>query len=607
MTDKSKAYSDYLPYIIIALVGFAIYFNTLFNGYINDDYHLIFDNIRLRSIKYIPVIFSTSEWSFYRAEALDNYYRPFCSIIYMIEWHIFGDKLWGWHLFNITFHIINTILVFLIFKILLRDIGGFTSGSNSAETGISRAIYPETLALMGALIFIAHPVKTEAVAWAAAISELTFSLFYLLAFYLYLRAQRDESRKVYTLSVLSFLLASFSKETAITYPILIVVYDLIICKKNLFKRIPAYIPIALVAILYLALRVSALDGMTPKGSMYSYLSSFQAILNLFPVLIEHTTRLLLPVKLNLYHLLNPVYSLMEIRTILTLVLSLAISISLILLRKRSALYPLCLILFIIPLLPALYIPILDRAPIAERYLYLPSIGFALLGTLIIREITVKANLKKISIKKPIILAFITLIAAYSIISIQRNFEWKDEMTLLKANTRNDPDNYYLLSELGKTLNREGLIEEAIPLLRRSIERNLDRRNPELLILGSARLALAYSYRQKKMNEEAMDQYKEVLKTTPRHFDANLNIALIYHEEGDFEAAIVQYKRALNLSVDRDEIAGILLNMGNIYAKTDRLKEARDIYLKALKISPAALSSQIIINNISIIESQMGME
>ena len=592
MTDKIKSYSKYLPFVVLAALGLAIYFNTLFNGYIYDDYQLILDDFRIKDIKYIPQIFLSSEWSFSGTDVINNYYRPLYVLIFMVEWHIFADQLWGWHLTNIIFHIISAFIVFLLFKALLSD----DNEQSAAGDGASPTFSTPALAFMGSLIFLTHPVITESVAWASAMSELSFSLFYLLSFYLYIRSQSEKSRKLYAVSVLSFLLAAFAKETAMTLPVLIVAFDLFIKRRNLLKQIPLYIPFAVVGLFYLTLRIIVLEGMAPKANMHPYLNTYQYILNAFPLIIDYIGILLVPLKLRISHLLRPVYSLGEFRTLATLTVSLAISVSLILLRKRSALYTLCLFLFIIPLLPALYIPVLDHTPLAERYIYLPSAAFALLIVLILRESRRAGNLKR-----PIIVAFIVLISIYSALGVQRNFEWKDMETLLRAGVREDPENYYLLGELGNELNRAGNPKEATDLFKRSIAGNLAMRDRDPAILGSARLGLAQAYRSLKKNKEAKEQYMEVLKMAPGHYGANFEIALIYHEERNYKMAVAYYKEAFMLSKEKDEKTGILINIGNIFARTGRFKEAKSIYLKALALSPG---EPMITRNLAIVEKSL---
>ncbi|MBE9531864.1 MAG: hypothetical protein IME98_03565, partial [Proteobacteria bacterium] len=405
MTDNRNSYSKYLPYIILAVIGFAIYFNTLFNGYIYDDFQLILDDFRIKDIKYIPMIFYSSEWSFVGSDVVNNYYRPLYVLIFMVEWHIFADQLWGWHLTNTIFHIISAIIVFHIFKLLLEE--SFSSKQES-ESALRKGFSTNTLAFMGSLIFLAHPVITESVAWASAMSELSFSLFYLLSFYLYIRAEKEEDRKLYALSVVAFLFAAFAKETAMTLPVLIVAYDLFIKRKSLLRKIPFYIPFAIVGFIYLALRINALDGMAPKANMHPYLNTYQYILNAFPLIIEYIWVLLVPMKLTISRVLSPVYSIIEFKAAAAVILSLAITALLIILRRRSLLYTLSLFLFILPLVPALYIPVLDHTPFAERYIYLPSVAFALLFILIIREITLSKKLSSSEIKKPIAILFIIL-------------------------------------------------------------------------------------------------------------------------------------------------------------------------------------------------------
>lgn len=604
MTDRTKSYASYLPYLIIAVIGLAIYFNTLFNGYIYDDFQMILDDFRIKDIKNIPLIFTSSEWSFAGPDVVNNYYRPLYLLIFMAEWHIFADQIWGWHLVNILFHIITSGVVFLLFDLLLDkdQKPGSSPGSGASPPG--GAFRARTLAFMGSLIFLTHPVVTEPVAWVSSISELSFSLFYLLAFYFYLLAQKRESRSIYILSVLSFLLAAFAKETAMSFPILIAAFDIIIRRKNLWRRIPAYIPFAIVAALYFALRVNALEGMTQHLNMHPYLSGPQYFLNVFPLAMDYMHTLAVPIKLVFFHDFDPVYSIFEARAITALIIVPAAIIIFALLRKRNELFPLSILIFFIPLLPTFYIPALGRDPFAERYLYLPSVGFALLCVLIIKTILeVKATGNR-GVKRAVAVAFLSLIAVYSYGTITRVAQWKDTATLLESSVRKDPTNYYALYELGNRYRILGRDREAGHMLERSIEANSQRRDPDPKILGMSRLKLAQVHYNQGNLKKALTLYNEVYRIAPGRYDVNLGLARIYHDTEKLDKAVLHYERALQFVKNPADALGIYINLGNVHAASGRLNKAMENYIRAQKISP---DEPIINNNISVIKRRMEMK
>ena len=109
----SSEQSSFLLFVsLIALTSFAVYFNSLFNGFVFDDANQVLNNPWLKSSKFIPNIFSSNVWGFEGRET--SYYRPLMHIIYMLTASVFGLNAWGFHFVNILFHTSVSILVFLI-------------------------------------------------------------------------------------------------------------------------------------------------------------------------------------------------------------------------------------------------------------------------------------------------------------------------------------------------------------------------------------------------------------------------------------------------------------------------------------------------------------
>ncbi len=197
-----------LPFItVVVLVSAGVYANTLSNDFVYDDRSQVLENRLILDFRYLPDIFTRSAWSFQSAPVISNYYRPMMNVIYMLNYYIFGLTPWGFHLVNILFHAGNSVLVFLLTARLLRD-----APDRVSETG-GRPVSANIPPFIAALLFATHPVHTEAVAWVAAVPELSFTLLYLLSFYLFIGSAAAFSGK-YVLSVVLFFVAAFCKENS---------------------------------------------------------------------------------------------------------------------------------------------------------------------------------------------------------------------------------------------------------------------------------------------------------------------------------------------------------------------------------------------------------
>ena len=137
----------------LALATFALYFNTLYNGFVWDDLYQVQLNAWIRSFKFLPDILARNSWEF--AGKGSNFYRPGMHLGYMVVYHFSGLAPWGYHLLNILFNMAVSVMVFLL-ALEVFETGGIPS---------RRAF---GIAFFSALLFTAHPVHTEAVAWIAS-------------------------------------------------------------------------------------------------------------------------------------------------------------------------------------------------------------------------------------------------------------------------------------------------------------------------------------------------------------------------------------------------------------------------------------------------------
>jgi tetratricopeptide (TPR) repeat protein len=576
LTDTIR--SRPIQVVVILVTAFILYVNTLPNAFLYDDIAQVLNNQWITDIRYLPEIFFQKTWGFDPSHTQASYYRPMMLLLFMAEYFIFGLEPWGWHLTNIIFHALNGIIALLLFSTL------FEKYSNKDSPA---SLWASPLSLLAALIFIAHPARTEVVAWVSAIPELSFTLFLLLSLYLYIRYRDSERTSLLLLSALSFFLSTLSKETSLVLPILIIAFDIVLREKNKRFRVPLrYIPYIIVIIVYFILRINALHGLAPRPGSHPYLSGFQYFLNVFPLFIDHMRMLAVPLKLSIYHVFYPVYSAGEFWAILSVLLSVVLFAVFFKLRKRERLYLFAFTLVVLPLLPALIIPALDRNPFAERYLYLSGTGFSLIIALIFAELYNYFNANNRGLALSVTAsAFIILFIAYGAGTVKRNFEWKSRFTLWSSSVKNNPQNYYALHALGMVYMDKGEPTKAIALFKGSIDANNALRNQDPLLLGLAHLSLGDSYRLAKRPAEATYHYKIAILMDPMRFDANLKIAILYHELGEFDKALTHYGRAATRAKDKDDMLGILMNTGNIYAKMKKWSKALELYDRALEITP----------------------
>lgn len=488
--------------IVIILASFAVYFNSLSNGFVYDDKLQIVENNWIRDIRFLPEIFS-SHVRGYKENETSNYYRPMMNIIFMFSYHIFGLKPWGFHLVNMLFHAGVSVLVFMTALKLLEKSRPPTSESSP------------WLPFVAATLFAVHPIHTEAVSWISGITDPSFTFFYLLSLYLYIQA-KDGLKGGYIYSVLSFAIATLCKETALTLPIILLAYDSAFRNwdDKFNKNLRRYAPYLIVLGLYFLLRFLFLGSLVPI-KRHSELSFYQNLINVFPLFKQYLEKLFLPEDLHAFYALHPIASISQPEDILAVSVMVAFIVLVLITLKKNKMAFFCLTLSAVPLLPVLYIPALGDITFAERYLYLPSVGFVILLVLVLNWI--KSNMTMGTFI--VVAGTIFLVGSYSAGTLERNGVWKNDYTLYADMIRKSPDAAVPHILLGHALSEKGWIDQAIVQYRLAL--SLD---PKLV---EAHNNLGNAYYRKGLLDYAIREYEIALSLNPNDGEALNNLSIVY--------------------------------------------------------------------------------
>src|SRR3989338_4430376 len=102
-----------LPAILI-IVGLFAYTNSLFNGFVWDDEAQIIHNALIQNLGNIPYIFSGATFTTGGAGLSGWFFRPFLTFTFMLNWLFWGESAFGYHFFQVAFHVLNGILIYKI-------------------------------------------------------------------------------------------------------------------------------------------------------------------------------------------------------------------------------------------------------------------------------------------------------------------------------------------------------------------------------------------------------------------------------------------------------------------------------------------------------------
>jgi tetratricopeptide (TPR) repeat protein len=559
--QKKVSFTEFIPILIILFVSFLVYFNTLFGDFVYDDVMQIVGNPWILDARNIPTIFSKDVWAFNPGTAgmVSNYYRPLMYVTFVLNYQLFGLKPWGFHLVNILFHCGASVLVFLIIRRLLNE---------QRDPGSSSYFSP---AFMAAVLFALHPIHTEAVTWISGLPDVAFTFFYLLAFYLYIRSETVLSGN-YLFSIGCFAVSALFKEPALTLPVVLLAYDYLCRNKraSFTDSVKRYTPYFLIGVGYLALRIHALGEFAPmKGHVK--LSAYQYAINVFPLFIQYLAKLLFPLNLNAFYVFHPITSLFELKGALSLMATVVFVVLFPVTLKKNRVAFLGLVFMTMPLLPVLYIPgIVGENTFADRYLYLPSVGYVLLLAIFLSW----AKNKLPRSLKSITILFLIIGGLYAVGTVSRNNIWKDNLTLWTDTVRKSPDSAIVHNNLAFAYGSSGQQARAIEEYQTAVRLKPD------YVEGHFNLGVVYAS-QGQWNK-AIAEYQTVIRVNPAFIAAHYNLGIIYASQGQWDRAIAEYRATLQLNPNNSDAHN---NLGVAYASLGQWDKAIAEYETALRLNP----------------------
>lgn len=384
---------------IVVVVGFIVYFNSLFNGFTWDDVFYIQQNPEVHTLN-ITTLFSKN--------TLFNdlgYYRPISALYFATIYTIFGGLPLFFHLIQVSLHI---VVAYLLYILLI----GF---------------FPNDLAMILSLIFLVHPMNVESVAHiCAALSEL-FSLFGLLALLLSRNAKTIQS---FVLISFLLLLALLTKEVAAVFFFLILLYQIFFTKKNIRVYIAIEtIVIVIYGVLRLGFAVSHLKSIV--NVPIAKLTLLERLMNIPAIILYYLKTLVFPTDLSVaQNWLIIKMSMLDFYFPLFLVIVFVVSLTGIGVfiykqkPKLTRIYLFFILWFLGGMVFLLQLFPLDMT-VSDRWFYLPMMG--LLGVLGVVVSLFPIRGKRMRLIGGMLV--IVLLCIFALRSMVRNTNWADDFTL----------------------------------------------------------------------------------------------------------------------------------------------------------------------------------
>ena len=431
--------------LLLVFIGFLVYFASLTNGFIlGDDTDQILENPQIRSLTNIPSFFTGS--TYFRPESNQMYglyYKPVMMIVYTLIHQIAGLDPLSYHLVQLAIHIGNAILLFLLWQ----------------------RFFARPLAWVLALLFLVHPANTEAVVWAAALQDQLYLLFGLVALLTIISAREKVTRTRWILFAVSLLLSVFSKETGVIFLLLTGLYAYL-WRRNNFKRVVQLALAIFLVYCFFRFGIARIGFGEDAISRVSRADFVTRILNI-PLILAHYFRLFIfPVYLETHQnwLINRFSTALVLLPLLVLTGVIGGFVWLgnywfrHLLHLRTFVFFTCWTFF--GFLPHLQLIPLDET-FAGRWVLL-----ALVGMLGVVGVVVNASSNFKFKLVPLVTALIFVLLASR--TFVRTLNWSNAETLFTHDLKTAQDNYYLENLYASLLITEGKIDEALPLLEKSL-------------------------------------------------------------------------------------------------------------------------------------------
>lgn len=438
--------SNWQAALVIALIGFSVYFTGLTNPFQGDDFQQITNNTYVHSINNIGLFFDGG--TFYNdgadAPLTGAYYRPLMTTVFSLIYTVFGAHPVYFHLAQLMFFIGSAIVLYLFF----------------------RYSFSPVLALLLSLIFLVHPVNSQVAFAIPSMQDALCFFFGILALYLLLRHESTKSLAAVTLSL---FLALISKESGVVFIIISALYLLWFDRTRLYAFIGM---ITLPVVLWLALKVHAVGllGANPNNAPIQRLDIGGRLLTAPSIILFFIIKFVWPRSLaTAYYWVHPSLNFQTFLLPLLLdILLLAVVVYFgIIIRRRSSKAMLYTYLFFAAwatLGLALTIQVIPLDMTAcETWFYISMAGvLGMIGTAL-------RVIPKTIPSKALVVFSCLLIVALGTRSAFRGLDYASADKLARDNIANSKEDYVAYDQLASELVVQGKATEAKPYVDRSID------------------------------------------------------------------------------------------------------------------------------------------
>jgi protein O-mannosyl-transferase len=503
VAQPSNRRSDWiLPAAALAALAAAVYGNSISNGFIGDDKIQLLKNPLVTDPANIPRLLRSSVWAILGIPG--NYYRPVQFLLYLLIYQCAGFSAVGFHLFMVMVHAANTVLLYLLVRRMAEG----------------------RIALAAAALFAVHPIHTETVDWIAALPDLAVTTLALAGVFWFARRQGAPRGMAIAGHCGIYLLALLTKETGVMLLPLYAGFGYFCLGRRWEEfRLNRVLYAGMLAAfgIYLAMRVNALGSLAPGQQTFFRFGPAEFVMSGVVTAGQYLVALLWPANLNYFHVFHPTGSVTPAFLLSALALA---ALAAAFLRARAVLVVYGIFWVAVTLAPALNLTGVGQNVFAERYLYLPSAAFCWIAAYAWNWLAQRrpafANC-----------ALAAVLLACGAETVARNFDWRDDFTLLEVTLRQSPTSGWLHNSMAGVLIERNRFGQALAEERLAVAYEprspVFRRN-----LGNILLA--------KDPPAAIAEFEKLVEIEPQRPQDHCELALAFAAAGDHGQAAAEYRR-----------------------------------------------------------------
>ena len=549
--------------LIIFVFAFILYARGISNEYTTDD-HVVTDQNDLvkKGFEAIPTIFSTDYLYGYNNGLMSGpVYRPASLVMFAIEWQFFPENPYIFHFMNVLLFSITCWLLYLLLYKLIEKIPFSFGNVNNIKL-----LFP----FVCCILYAAHPIHTEVVDNIKSRDEILCFLFGILAIFCFVKSVSKRAVLNLIFGSICFFLSILSKETGITFLIVIPLTLFVFTNSSIRKLVLISIIVIVIAVIYYIIREYVLRNIrlnTGDNNLYNSVVAAPNFISrqatVFYILLRYILLLLFPYNLTCDYNYNmiKIQTLTDIPAIAGILINSGLGIYAVINLRKKSIISYGILFYFITLSPVSNMFIYTGATMAERFMYTPSFGFCIIiSYFLIRLTTIKNKMK--GIKNPLelftqnktlfIIVFCVTIL-FSIRTISRTIDWKNNLTIFTHDVEISDSSataHYMVGVMNYFdlyLNEKDLSKKAAYL------------------------------------DKAQQEFLTTIKIYHNYSEAYKNLANIYQEKQDNQSALDTYESLLKF--DHTPNTTIFNNLGILYTKTKNYDKALQYLDSALKYYP----------------------